>query len=184
MQRKGWFKIPGIQDGDRTLDEQIIAVRPAIAEAAGKTVLDMGCAEGLLGIEFARAGAKHVHGLDAVLGHLEVAERMRRGVPNITFQLCDLNALPAAMPHDIVLALGIIHKLHEPEAGLRWAAACTKGLLLIRSGRGERDGIIWSKHRKSQSVDRAAVLKDCGLAYDKTVRGPDDRGEDVQYWRR
>lgn len=184
IQRHGWFIIPGVQTGDRTIEEQLVAVRDAIAECAGKTVLDVGCAEGLIGLEFARAGAKQVHGLENVREHLQVAYHMARGQKNITFEQANLNEPRPVVPYDIVVVLGIIHKLHYPETGLRWAAACTKELLLIRSGRGERDGLIHSKHRPQNVANRDAVLKDCGLVYDKTVRGPDARGEDVQYWRR
>jgi predicted RNA methylase len=183
MMRHGWFVIPGMQTGDRTLEEQIIAVRPALAEAKGRTVLDMGCAEGLIGLEFARAGALAVHGMDAVRGHIDVAEEVGQGQP-MTFECADLNVLGAPRPYDIVLALGVIHKLHEPGVGLKWAADCTRRLLLVRSGRGERDGRIYSKHRRKNSCDRDEVLRGAGLVYEKTVQGPEGRGEDVQYWRR
>ncbi len=180
--RHGWFAIPGVQTGDRSIEEQLTALLPALAEASGKTVLDLGCAEGLLGRAFAQAGAKHVHGMESVRDHLAVARRVCKGLA-MSFELAELNQLPEPKQYDIVLALGIIHKLHDPGAGLRWAASCARDLFLIRSGRGDRNGIIHSKHRRA-SCDRDAVLREAGLELERTVQGPSERLEDVQYWRR
>lgn len=184
--RHGWFVIPGVQSGDRTLEEQLVALQPALEACRGKTVLDLGCAEGLIAREFVRAGAAKVLGVESVDTHLQVAREVCKGTKGLAFMAKNLNRLPPVMAFDFVLALGVIHKLHDPERGLRWAAACARELLLVRSGRGERDrdGIIHSKHRPGMKVDRDAVLKECGFVYERTVEGPPEREEDVQYWRK
>lgn len=188
--RKGWFKLPGEQDGDRTLEEQILAVRPALAEARGKVVLDLGSAEGLIAREFALAGAARVRCMEAVADHIVAGRKVCAGLP-VEFTRIDLNTADESCTligpghrYDIVLALGVIHKLHSPEAGLRFAAAACAGLLLLRSGRGAVDGVIRSKHRKNATCDAPAMLGQLGFRLEKEVAGPPERLEDVQYWRR
>ena len=182
--RHGWLMIKGVQEGDRTLGEQMQAVWPAVAEAAGKTVLDLGCAEGLIGLEFAKAGAAHVLGVEREREHLEVARRLCDGY-RIQFEEFNLKQVDPDYPlaFDIVLALGIIHKLEVPERGLRFAARSAKDLLLLRSGRGSVNGIIRGKFSRI-TCDSAAVLRAEGFALEKTVDGPKDRDEPVEYWRR
>lgn len=180
--RRGWFVIPGVQHGDVTLEDQIIALKPAFAEAPGKTVLDIGCAEGLISREFAKAGAREITALDSIEEHLQVAREQCRGYP-ITFVLANINEPQPAYSADIVLALGVVHKLRYPEIGVRFAAVCCRDLLLIRSGRGATKGIIRSKHH-GNICDSHATLKGEGFVLERTVRGPEDRAEDVEYWRR
>ncbi len=181
--RHGWMKIPNVQDGDRTFEEQVLAVRPAIAECAGKTVLDLGCAEGLIALEFAKAGAKHVHGIDSVHDHIEVARKVCEGY-TVTFEEFNLKQGRAPLSFDIVLALGIIHKLRYPDDGLRFAARSARELLLLRSGRGSVNGIITSKHFRDNTVDSHVVLTEEVFVMEKVVSGPAHIAEDVEYWRR
>jgi SAM-dependent methyltransferase len=183
--RKGWFKIDGVQDGDRTLEDQIVAVRPALTEAAGKTVLDLGCAEGLIAREFALAGASDVLGIESVAGHLEVARRICDGLA-IRFLHANLsNAGQMDVGQfDIVLGLGVIHKLEFPEIGLRFAARSCKALLLLRSGRRVTGGLIHSKRDPKNVCDSHALLRADGFEMEKVVTGSARFLEDVEYWRR
>lgn len=186
MRVKGWLKIPGVQDGDRTLEEQMMAVRPALALCAGKTVLDLGCAEALISIEFAKAGASRILGIEREADHLEVAHRMIRSYWNIIelrhFNLKDVNA-DEPIPHDIVLCLSIIHKLEFPEIGMRFAARSAREWLLLRSGRGSINGIIYGKYSRN-TCDSAAVMREEGFVLDRVVDGPRERKEPVEYFRR
>lgn len=184
--RKGWLIIPGKQDGDRTLEEQVAALRPAIAECAGKSILDLGCAEGLIGREFARAGAAKVIGLEASAGHLAVAVQQCRKWKQMEFALVDLNqaAKQCLYSVDIALCLGIAHKLHDPADCVKLAADSSKDLVLIRSGRGaDENGIIKSKHRKA-TCDSHALMLGRGFVLEKVVTGPPPHSEPVEYWRR
>tara|TARA_R110000868_G_scaffold103974_1_gene286007 strand:- start:202 stop:759 length:558 start_codon:yes stop_codon:yes gene_type:complete len=182
---KGWFKIPGVRDGDRTLKEQMIGLEPALAEAKGKTVLDLGCAEGLIAREFARAGAKHVVGIELLAAHLAMAKVQCRDINNIEFicaHLGDYIAALESIPHyDIVLALGIIHKLHDPAVPLRFAANSAKSLVLFRAPAKKYDGLIKSKHTEYK-VNVPKLMQAEGFAEERLITGV--RGEAVQYWRR
>lgn len=181
--RKGWFVLDG-QEGDRTLAEQMLALRPMLEEIGGKTVLDLGCAEGLIAREFARAGAAQVTGLDSVREHIEVAERECAGLP-MRFLVHNLNALPAEdLASDVVLCLGVAHKVRQPGEVIRYAARMARETLLLRSLRGDTaGGYIRSKHHAGDCYAHR-ILKIEGFALEKTVRGPDRFTEDCEYWRR
>lgn len=187
--RHGWFVIPGKQTGDRTIEEQMEAVRPATLECQGKRVLDLGCAEGLVSIEFLKAGAHFVQGMEGLQAHVNVAHTLTLNLGSrINIKQVDLLSPPIIEEHerfDIVLALGIIHKLHDPEVGLRWALAACKDLFLIRSGLRQIDGIITSKHHNPpKSVDSHAVMRECGFELEKELRSTGKHAEMVHYWRR
>lgn len=185
--RKGWLIVPGKQEGDRTIEEQVEALRPAIAEAAGKTLLDLGCAEGLIGREFARVGAASVIGLDASAGHIGAAVSYCRKWKQMSFDVVDLNAAAAQLVYkvDIVLCLGIAHKMHDPGACIKLAADSSRDLVLIRSGRGaDENGMIRSKHRSWITCDSHEIMRGRGFLLEKVVTGPPPHSEPVEYWRR
>lgn len=180
-QRHGWLIIPGVQSGDRTLEEQMRGLKPALAEAKGRSVLDLGCAEGLIGREFARAGAVDVLGLDSVVHHIRVAKEQCAGFP-MRFKVRDLNThKPAKTPSwDIVLALAVLHKLELPERGTRYCAIAAKSLVVIRLPVGSA-GLIVGKHSRVE-CDVRSVMSEQGFALERVEQGP--REEMVQYWRR
>lgn len=182
--RHGWLAIPGVQTGDRELDEQTVALLPAIAEAKGKTVLDLGCAEGLIGREFARAGASKVTGIDSVPGHLAVASLQCRKLP-MDFILADLNnPSQFVFQVDIVLCLGLAHKLTDPAVAIRFAADCSRDLVLIRSGRGaDENGFIKSKFGEGR-CDSHGIMRQRGFDLERVVVGPPPESEPVEYWKR
>lgn len=181
MRSHGWFAVPG-QTGDRTLAEQLTGLEYALAEAPGKTVSDFGCAEGLISLEFARAGAT-VRACDANLESIEIAKGLRADL-SVSFEALNINMIAELSPKpwraDIVLALAILHKLRIPERGLRFMAAATAGLLVIRHQGGSK-GLIRSKHN-GNSCESAPILEECGLRIEREVPGP--RDELVHYWRR
>src|SRR3990167_5174494 len=143
---RGWFKVPGIRpDGDRTVKEQLIGIEDALVECIGKSVLDLGTAEGCIAAEFAKAGALEVVGIELLETHLQVARQVCKGLPVrfICAHLRDWIAEHQNPEHfDITLCLGIIHKLHDPAVPLRWAAQSTKDLLLFR-GPGREELKTW-----------------------------------------
>lgn len=186
---KGWFRIPGIRpDGDRTIEEQMLGLDKALAECKGKRVLDLGCAEAPIAAAFARAGAAEVVGIELLATHLDVARKVCKGLP-VRFICAHLGDHIAANPmppqFDIVLALGIIHKLEDPKVPMAWAARSASDLLCFRApARKEAEGkdyTIKSKHGNAV-CNVPKTMRNAGFFDEGVVNGV--RGEAVQYWRR
>lgn len=186
--RKGWFKLNGVQDGDRTIEEQMRGLGPALKAAAGKSVLDLGSAEGLISIEFARAGASRVVGIELLEDHVKVARELAKDLPQVSFITASLqewiDARPQPRRFDVVLALGIAHKLHDPGALLSFAARSATELLVFRGpGKDNRyfDGWLKSKHSATKR-HVPSLLGELGFTEGETLDSA--HGERVQYWHR
>jgi SAM-dependent methyltransferase len=183
---KGWLKVPGLRPkGDRTLAEQMLGLAPALAFARGKSVLDLGCAEGLIALEFARAGAVRVLGVELLASHLEVARAVCKGQAGMEFRCAHLDDYARAHPEperfDIVLALGIIHKLPNPKVPLDFAARSAGTLVCFRAPALANDGVVFSKHT-DVGVNVPKTMRGHGFREGETIPGV--RGEAVQYWWR
>lgn len=183
--RKGWFRIPGKQEGDRTLQEQMLGIGPALAEAKDCTVADYGCAEGLIAVEFVKAGAKAVYACDFNPRLIRVAKRVVG--TKVQLEQVDLrhrigrdNSHGQVQRFDIVLALAIIHKMHSPELAARFFAGAAGRLLVVRLPRGST-GVVQSKYGAS-TCDLNALMPSLGFRLERMLPGPCD--EFVQYWRR
>lgn len=188
---KGWIAVPGIREhADRTLEEQMLGLDLALAEADGKTVLDLGCAEGLIGREFAKAGAVDVLGIESLEDHLAVARLACADAPQVRFERAYLQDwIPAHEPpevFDIVLALGIIHKIADPAEPLRFACKSCRDLLLFRAPASAWNGNVTAKHSliggARHTIHVPTVMADEGFVLERHIPGA--RGEGVEYWRR
>lgn len=144
---KGWFHIDGVQTGDRQLAEQMAGLewfkgQPGLL--AGASILDIGCAEGLIGMEFLEMTMGHgmkgnLVGLEMLPSRVKTADEIARARglrfysafvqhDAETFHLQSL----WAEPFDVVLALAIAHKLKEPGEFLRAAAGMCRKFMAIR----------------------------------------------------
>lgn len=178
--RKGWFAIPGVQQGERTLAEQARGLEPALAACKGKTVLDLGCAEGLIAQACLARGARLVRGYDFNAPFLDTAAALELDPARAEFFYYDLNKPLATPPADIVLALAIVHKLRDPAAALAGFAALATERLVLRLPRGS-DGEFRAKHSQAR-CDVRVVMAEAGFRLEQTLRGP--RGELVLHWVR
>jgi len=167
----------------------MLGLERGLAEARGKTVLDLGCAEAVITAEFIRAGAVRAVGIELLESHLVIARQVCEGMP-VEFICAHLKDYAAEHPEpeqfDIVLALGIVHKLEDPEKFLRWAVLCARDLFLFRAPAQRLRGpkgtyVIRSKHTRAE-VNVPNVMREMGFADEGTIDGV--RGEAVEYWRR
>lgn len=135
---KGWFKIPGVQHGDRTVEQQLQGLETVETAFRGRHVLDIGCGEGLIGRHCVDAwGATLVHGVTYPQYELDEARRQCAGRPmrffraDLRFELPDLGARLERRYH-VVLMLSVLHKMREPLQLLEWAAKRATELVVIR----------------------------------------------------
>lgn len=176
----GWF------GNHRTLKEQMLGLAPALAEAKGKRVLDAGAAEGLISVEFVKAGAAKVDAFDNNQSYITEGQWHSwsgRGKGFMRFKPGDINVgLPDGFtgPYDIVLALAILHKAQDVAVSTRMLSEACGGLLVIRLPVGST-GVLEAKYGDS-SCDLHQELPGLGFSLERTEQGP--RTELVQYWRR
>lgn len=170
MTKQGWFSTKG-RLGDRTLKQQLMGLDPLFAECKGKTVLDVGCAEGLISIELAKAGAASVHGVEIVPGHVEVGKKLKGNLP-VKFAVGDANTWTPRAEYDIVIALALLHKLSDPSAACARFAAHCNDLMVLRLPPLHAPTII---DERSGGVphDIGKVMLACGFVLEREARdGP------------
>lgn len=188
---KGWFSVPGIREpADRTLAEQMIGLDEALDRARGKSVLDLGCAEGLISLEFAKAGATSVVGIERHEFHLAVARQVlaRSGLKNVTFVERMLEDVIKADEDgqivwhaDVVLALAIIHKLKDIASGLEFVARAAGELIVFRWPHWYvPDREMLRPKGSLRETNIPSILKPRGFRKERRTVGP--RGELVEYW--
>lgn len=184
---KGWFALKGYRNGkgDRTLREQMLGIEHALKETSGKTVLDLGCAEGAISIEFAKAGAAQVTGLEILEYHLSVAREIAKPYPiKFICKALENCAEPDLEQHDIVLALSVLHKLRSCEHGLRLAAGWARSLLVIRYPQWyDRKGRRLTSGHDTAGVVVPKMMAELGFKMERFIDGP-PRHEPLEYWRR
>jgi 2-polyprenyl-3-methyl-5-hydroxy-6-metoxy-1,4-benzoquinol methylase len=169
--KAGWFDIDG-RPGDRTVQQQIRGLDSLWPELPGKTVLDVGCAEGLISFEAARAGAVAVHGVEIVRAHIAVAQRLRGTLP-CTFTVANADDYKPVEQYDVVLLLAVLHKLQNPyTAACKFAAAC-KDLAVIRLP-PQKDSIIRDWRTKFQPFDIGEAMTVSGFSLHMVTEGPND----------
>lgn len=129
-QVKGWFTTPG-RPGDRTLKQQLTGLELLIEKVEGKTVLDVGSAEGLISMQLFDEGAAAVHGLEIVPGHVKVANKLR-GDRACTFEEADANHYKPVRQYDTVIMLAILQKLRDPSTACKRFIAAARDLVVVR----------------------------------------------------
>lgn len=164
---KGWFEVDG-RPGDRTLEMQLLGLDPLFDEAKGATILDVGCAEGLISMELAKAGAM-THGIEIVPSHIETARQLR-GNLSCSFEVADANVWIPDQEYTIVLLLAILHKLQEPSKACAKFALAAKDLVVMRLP-PEKAPVIVDKRSGNVPHDMKAVMTWYGFELERVTRG-------------
>jgi SAM-dependent methyltransferase len=139
----GWFRIEGVQNGPRTLQEQLQGLDVVREACVGKSVLDLGCAEALISADMIACGAYWVDALDCNVNLIRVAKKLHKPMVDamsLGLHQVDLNEferyydrgmLPKAT-YDVVLMLSILHKLRAPLDFLEYALSFASDWLAVR----------------------------------------------------
>jgi 2-polyprenyl-3-methyl-5-hydroxy-6-metoxy-1,4-benzoquinol methylase len=124
--KHGWFEIDGLQTGEHKLEKRLHGLRMLASHAENATILDLGCAEGLISSWLYDQGpACLVHGVEQHPPYLKTAREMHVGDRAFRFWQHDLNnGLPGGLmrSYDIVLCLCLAQKLRHPLEFLTVAA--------------------------------------------------------------
>lgn len=177
---KGWFTV-GSRQGDRTLDQQLVGLDRLFAAVPGQTVLDLGCAEGLISLECARRGALAVHGVEIRADHVAAGRKLVGGLP-VTLDAGDLNTWRPARPYDIVLVLALLHKLKNPSAACAAFCEAARELVVIRTPPKPDPWVIVDSRSGNRPHDIGRVMRDSGFKLAEQLAGT--FGEVIGYWER
>jgi len=92
----------------RRLDPIIEKLNPK-----GKTILDIGCSDGYYSIQCAKKGIKYAVGIDPDPLRIERANFIKDvlEINNIKFEIKDLYKLKENKKYDIILGLGLLHRI-------------------------------------------------------------------------
>ncbi|MDQ5955140.1 MAG: hypothetical protein QG621_143 [Patescibacteria group bacterium] len=86
---------------------------------AGKDILDAGCGMGRNSYWPLSWGAKSVTGIDNDDRTLASAKKTLAEFPNATVTRCDISNIPWENQFDIVMCIGVLHHLRNPELALK-----------------------------------------------------------------
>jgi 2-polyprenyl-3-methyl-5-hydroxy-6-metoxy-1,4-benzoquinol methylase len=179
-QVKGWFSMPG-RPGDRHIDQQLLGLQRLLLQVKDKSILDVGCAEGLIALELEKAGARAVHGVEIVQQHVEVARALTAKRPVCSFECADANDWMPRDGFDITLMLAVLHKLRNPTEAARRFARVTRDMCVIRLPPATAP-IIVDERSGGVPHDIAAVMSEEGFNLVDITRGAFD--EWCGYYRR
>ena len=122
-----YFRAPALGlFGRHPVAHRLEGLAPLFARTAGASLLDLGCAEGLVSLAFAReGGAARIHGFDVDPGRTAFARHLfsrEAGGVEARFRTADLERWTAFLgenrdlllpAYDVVLFLGLYHHLSE-----------------------------------------------------------------------
>jgi trans-aconitate methyltransferase len=122
MPEARWFSEPG-KPGFRSMALQKQGLEPLWTGAlAGASVLDVGCAEGLISLKCLRGGAATVHGIDNRAGAIKAAAKAAadaKVAKRCLFEVKDASTYAPARTYDVVLLLAVLHKLRDPSVAFQ-----------------------------------------------------------------
>lgn len=169
-----WFIVDSRAGGVRTLNQQLVGLAPLFEVIRGKSVLDLGCAEGCISHMLVKFGAEFAHGVDIRPDHIEYAlklagagvkrsqdpERRKGQAPGYHFEAQNLNTWRPSRKYDVVLALMVLHNLQDPARACAEFAEFTNEFLIVR---------LPPKSAPQDIANFDVTYKEVGTAHEVTV---------------
>lgn len=177
-----WFKAEGI-DGKADAGAQMLGLDLLWFSVDGKSVLDAGCAEGLIAEKVKRCGAVNVVGIDNRPDAIKVARKRNNAASGIHFDVADVEIYRPEKA-DVILLLGVLHKLSNPEEVFtRMLNAC--GELCVLRLPGDCWPVMMDSRSGSRPVDLEFLAAGCGFCLQAIDFGPaDSRGNQIVIYLR
>lgn len=158
-----WFDLAGLGDNyERRLADQLKGLETLRAICEGRTILDLGCAEGLIALECLRYGATFATGYELMQERVDAANKFatdRRAAAVFFCRNVEATPLPEV---DISLALAIAHKLRNPRGFLQRVAAATRLYIVLRLP-DKSNRVILDARSGGQPFDTVEILADYGF---------------------
>lgn len=103
-----------------------------LLEPSGKTLLDVGCSDGFFSIMSANKGMDKVLGIDLDPLRIRKANFAKEvyGVNNVDFKVFDLYDFKEQDSYDIILGLGLIHRVPDIETCLKKLSTIGENIIL------------------------------------------------------
>jgi SAM-dependent methyltransferase len=115
-----WNHFARLHERDVYVEQLLDWIAPLTAsDVRDRVVLDAGCGMGRLAAACATLGAREVVAVD-ISAAVEAAYANTRDLPNVHVVQADLTALPLRRdpgPFELIVSIGVLHHLPEPEAG-------------------------------------------------------------------
>ena len=152
--RRLWYHDIDLADGVRTRFPEDYAVNPVLeridasnrwhveqleahlgSDLAGRSVLDLGCADGLFSVWAARRNARHVAGIERNRCNADRAQFavQAAGLDNVDIHWSNIAPDILDGSYDVVLALGLLYHLVDPLGTLDLVRRHCNGQLVITS---------------------------------------------------
>lgn len=170
-----WFDTDS-KKGKVTVAQQLTGLNGLPDLVIGATVFDLGCAEGQIAALCKHWGAKAVHGVDNRLDAVDHAVSL--GVDAV---VADAGTYSPPESHDIVLLLGILHKLKNPARTLeRMLRKCNRYCVIRLPA--DQWPVLCDGRSGHVPFDLAKSATACGFYVERISMGP--RGQWVGFLRR
>lgn len=98
----------------------------------GKTVIDIGCGDGIYTMEFLKMNPAFLRGVDANESAISMAKQKTSGIKNIDFAVVDIYKLtPPENRYDIAIVRGILHHLYDVETAISLISKMAKIVIVV-----------------------------------------------------
>lgn len=132
-----------------------------------KTFLDIGCSDGFYSIEIAKMGAKHVTGTDLDDLRIKRANFAKKvlDIKNVTFDTLDLYEVNNNYEYDVVIGLGLLHRIPDMLTCLELMCKIGKTVLVEFKTYKSDDDVLYDHGGKTKSNEFNKLYKTPSIQY-------------------
>ncbi len=146
------------------------------ANLEARSVVDVGCGEGLLAESLARTAVEHYVGVD--FSPVAIAMAQAKGLPGACFAVGDANDYTPDRRFDVIVFNEVLYYLDRPQSAVTRLAEWLEpeGHIIVSIFRSKHDW-VWRKIEPyCESIDAVTVAHGSGLTWDLRLLRPKPRG--------